>query len=454
MTFRPIPRPVRQFLFLLFLVLFLSAPAGSPRAGIFDPQTFTLSNGIQVVVITNRRVPVVTHMIWYKAGSADEISGKSGAAHLLEHLMFKGTKKWGPGEFSRILARNGGQENAFTSYDYTGYYQTVAADRLEMVMEMEADRMTNLVLTPELMEPERSVVLEERRQRTDNNPSGILREQIQAAQYLNHPYGRPVIGWEHEVKGLTLDDILDYYRRWYTPRNAVLVVAGDITAEQLRPLAEKYYGVIPAGSEAKRARPQEPPQRAARQVMLEDERVREPSWSRAYLAPSYSSGDSRYAYALEVAAEILAGGATSRLYRFLVVDQQLMTSAGAYYSPDGLGPSRFVFYASPRPGISMQAVEDAVELLITNLLAQGVTEEEVSKAKNRMEAEAIYARDSFRTGAQLMGAALTSNRTVEDVESWPERISAVSKGDVDEAMRAVLDEKRSVTGLLLPAKAK
>lgn len=452
MIIRLSPRAVRRALFSLSLSLFLLGQAGTLRAGVFDPKTFTLANGIQVVVISNHRVPVVTHMIWYGAGSADEIPGKSGAAHLLEHLMFKGTKKRAPGEFSRILARMGGRENAFTSYDYTGYYQTVSVDRLETVMEMEADRMTNLVLTPELMEPERLVVLEERRSRTDNNPSGILREHIQAAQFLNHPYGRPVIGWEHEVKGLTLEDLLAFYRRWYTPRNAVVVVAGDITVEQVRPLAEKYYGAIPPGPEVKRERPQEPPQRAARRVVLKDKRVREPSWSRSYLAPGYTAGDGRRAYALEIMAEILSGGATSRLYRSLVVEQQLMTSAGAYYSPDGMGPSRLVFYARPRPGVSMEDVEKAVETEISKLLADGVTEDEVSKAKVRMEAEAIYARDSFRTGAQLMGAALSSNRTVEDVEAWPERIAEVTKEDISEAMRVVLDINRSVTGLLLPAK--
>ncbi len=244
--------------FLMALALILPEPA---RAGVFNPQTFRLENGLQVVVVPNHRVPVVTQMVWYKAGSADEPPGRSGVAHLLEHLMFKGTKTLAPGEFSRILARNGGRENAFTSYDYTGYYQTVALDRLELVMEMESDRMTNLVITPEQLDTERRVILEERRLRVDNDPSAILAEQVNAALFMNHPYRRPIIGWEHEIRAIELDDVLHFYRRWYTPKNAVLVVAGDITAEKLRPLAERTYGRIPAAGATPRKRPSEPRRR-------------------------------------------------------------------------------------------------------------------------------------------------------------------------------------------------
>ncbi len=438
----------------LTILALLSAPlllnAGAARAGVFNPETFTLANGMKVVVAPNHRVPVVTHMVWYKVGSADDPPGKSGAAHLLEHLMFKGTKKMKPGEFSEILARNGGQENAFTSHDYTGYYQNVAVDRLKMVMELEADRMTNLAFTAKDVETERLVILEERRMRTDNDPAGTLREHSNAALYLNHPYRRPVIGWEREIRALELADVMSFYKRWYAPNNAILVVAGDITAKQLRPLAEAAYGKIPPVDLSPRARPQEPPQAAARRVTLKDKRVRIPAWSRSFLSPSHGAGDSKLADPLEVLAEILGGGATTRLYKALVVDAKLAVSAGASYSPDSMGPTGFSFYASPRPGVSMEKLEAAMEAQITKLLKEGVTKAEVARAKQRMQAQAVYARDSLRTGAQVLGAALSSGRTVEDVESWPERVGAVTLDQVNAAARAVFKEGRSVTSLLLP----
>ncbi|MCH7957358.1 MAG: insulinase family protein [Proteobacteria bacterium] len=434
----------------LALLLLAPGPEGSAGAGVFDPETFTLKNGMVVVVIPNHRVPVVTHMVWYKVGSADEPPGKSGTAHLLEHLMFKGTRKLASGEFSRILARNGGRENAFTSHDYTGYYQSIAVDRLEMVMEMEADRMTNLVFDAKEVEPERQVIFEERRNRTGNNPSALLAEHVNATLYLNHPYRRPIIGWEHEIRGLTIADLMSFYRRWYVPNNAILVVAGDITAEKLRPLAEKTYGRIPAGPARPRVRPGEPPHRAARRVTLKDPRVRQPSWSRTFLAPSYTEGATEHVYALQVLAEIL-GGATGPLYRSLVVEQKLAVSAGAYFEPDRLGPGTFGFYASPRPGVSMEKLEAAMEAELARVVDKGVTGKEARRAKGRLQAEAVYARDSLGTGARVLGGALAIGLTVEDVESWPERIGAVTVPEINAAARDVLGQAASVTALLLPA---
>lgn len=433
----------------LALLLLAPGPEGSAGAGVFDPETFTLKNGMAVVVIPNHRVPVVTHMVWYKVGSADEPPGKSGIAHFLEHLMFKGTRKLASGEFSRILARNGGRENAFTSHDYTGYYQSIAVDRLEMVMEMEADRMTNLVFDAKEVEPERQVIFEERRNRTGNNPSALLAEHVNATLYLNHPYRRPVIGWEHEIRGLTIADLMSFYRRWYVPNNAILVVAGDITAEELRPLAEKTYGRIPAAPARLRVRPGEPPHRAARRVTLKDPRVRQPSWSRTFLAPSYTEGATEHVYALQVLAEIL-GGATGPLYRSLVVEQKLAVSAGAYFEPDRLGPGTFGFYASPRPGVSMEKLEAAMEAELARVVDKGVTGKEARRAKGRLQAEAVYARDSLGTGARVLGGALAIGLTVEDVESWPERIGAVTVPEINAAARDVLGQAASVTALLLP----
>lgn len=435
-----------------FAVLLVLSGLPEARAGIFNPTTFTLKNGMQVVIVENHRVPVVTHMVWYRVGSADEGPGETGIAHFLEHLMFKGTKKRKPGEFSQIVARNGGQENAFTSTDYTAYFQTIAADRLEMVMEMEADRMTNLVITDKEVEPERLVVLEERRSRVDNNPGAILGEHINGALFLNHPYRNPVIGWEHDIKALDIKRILAFYKRWYAPNNAILVVAGAITAEQVRPLAKKYYGKIPAQPPVVRNRAKEPPQKAAREVVLRDKRVRQPSWRRSFLAPTLQWGDKTHVYPLEVLSNILGGGASSRLYRRLVVENKTAVSSGAYYSGDDRGPGRFVFYASPRGDVTMDALEMAVEAEITDIIKNGITADEVLRAKERMVAEAVYARDSLSGGARALGAALASGLSVDDVESWPDNIAAVTAKQINEAAKALFDNNRSVTGLLLPAR--
>ncbi len=444
------PIPTRHaFAFVLAAVVAVTAvvPAG---AKVFSPETFTLENGLQVVVISNRRAPIVTHMMWYRVGSADDPPGRSGIAHFLEHLRFKGTETLAPGEFSKIVAANGGRENAFTSYDYTGYYQNVAVDRLETVMRIEADRMNNLVLTDEIVAPERDVVLEERRSRTDNNPGSILGEASRASFYQNHPYGNPIIGWAHEIAKLTARDAVDFYRRHYAPNNAILVIAGDVTATQIRPLAEKYYGAIVRRDLPPRTRPREPEHRAALRIELRDSRVRQPSWSRSYLAPVYGSEGGEHAYALQVLSQIVGSGASSRLHQALVVKGKLATSAGADYDSLRLDRSSFSVYASPRPGVTLDKIEAAMEAEIAKLLAGGVKEEEVERAKQRLRRAAIFARDSLSTGARIIGMALTTGRTVDDVEAWPDRIGAVTVDQVNAAAKAVLRRQSSITAQLLP----
>ena len=364
--------------------------------------------------------------------------------------MSKATETLGPGEFSQIIARNGGQENAFTSHDFTAYYQTVARDRLEIVMRHEADRMHNLVLNDELVLPERDVVLEERRSRVDNNPGSRLGEMVNAALYLNHPYRLPVIGWEHEIEALNTQTALAFYRRWYAPNNAVLVVAGDVTGQEVRALAEKYYGPIPARTVPERRRTTEPPQHAARRVTMESAQVRQPSLSITYLAPSYGSATDGEPYALQVLEEILGGGATSRLYRALVVESGLAISAGAGYSPTGLDSGRFTFYVSPRDGVEVESAEAALRAQISTLLAEGVSDREIATAKRRLKSASVFARDSLSTGANIFGRALTTGQSVEDVEAWPERIEAVTKARIEAAARAVFRDEQSVTGVLLP----
>jgi zinc protease len=432
------------------LALVACLPWAAARAGVFYPESFTLPNGMQVVLVKNHRVPVVSHMVWYKCGSADEEPGKSGLAHFLEHLMFKGTPSVPPGEFSKIVARNGGQDNAFTSYDYTGYFQNVAKDRIELVMKLEADRMANLTLTDAEVDPERKVILEERRQTLDNSPAQRLGEQMRAAQFMNSPYGRSIIGWEHEMRGLTTQDAIAWHRRYYAPNNAILVVGGDITMAELRPLAEKYYGVIPPRAVPKQARPQEPTQQAARRVTLESAQVRQPSWRRTYLAPSLGRGAVEHAYPLQVLAEILGGGATSRLYRALVMGGDLAVNASAYYDPAAIDLTTFGISSSPRIGVDVAKVEAAVDRVLAELLEKGVTEDEVATAKRRLQDSSILARDSFNSGTRVLGAALAMGRTIEDVESWPERIGAVTPDQVLAAARHVFKEHQSVTGILLP----
>lgn len=443
----PSTRAAVTVVFATVLALVTLQPA---QAGLFNPQTFRLDNGMDVVVIPDHRAPVVMQMVWYKVGAADEPVGKSGIAHFLEHLMFKGTKKIAPGDFSKIVARNGGRDNAFTSLDYTAYFQMVARDRLELVMELESDRMANLQLRDENVLPERQVILEERSSRTDNDPGALLSEQVSAAQYLAHPYGIPVIGWRHEMEQLKTEDALAFYRAHYTPANAILVVAGDVTAEELKPLAEKYYGAIPKRPDVPRVRPQEPPQLAERRVTLRDPSVRQPSWNRSYLAPSRSAGAKQHAVPLQVLADILGGGSTSRLYRTLVVEKQLAAGAGAYYSGVSLDKTRFSLYGAPAPGVDVADIEAAVDDVLADVLKTGVTEEEVKRSINGMLAGAVYARDSLRTAARVFGAALTSGLTVAEIEAWPDRVAQVTVEQVNAAARYVLDRKRSVTGILLP----
>jgi zinc protease len=436
----------------MLAVLLLALPTAAARAALFHPETFTLANGLQVVVVPNRNSPAVTQMVWYKAGRADEQPGKSGIAHFLEHLMFKGTRTTPPGEFDRLVARNGGRQNAFTSQDYTAFYQTVAKDRLALVMRLEADRMTNLTLSDDQVTPERQVIIEERRMRVDNDPAAQFDEQLRASLFLNQGYRVPVIGWKQEMEGLDRADALAWYGRWYAPNNAILIVAGDVSAAEVRPLAEKYYGVIPARALPACVRPSEPPHRAAARLEMVSARVRMPSWTRYYLAPSRHT-DARAAYALEVLQEILGGGATSRLYKALVVEQKLAIQAGAGYDADALDRTDFALYLRPHPGVPVDKAEAAMNAELDRLVRDGVTAEEVERAKRRMVAATVYALDSLQAGARIFGAALATGGTVADVEAWPERIAAVTVEEVNQAAKAVLDPVNSVTGVLRPKTA-
>lgn len=415
------------------------------------PDTFTLANGLQVVVIPDRRTAVVTHMMWYKVGAADETPGKSGLAHFLEHLMFKGTERHPAGEFSKTVQRLGGNENAFTTADYTGYYQRAPRDRLAVLMGFEADRMTGLTLKDSEVLPERDVVLEEYNTRVANSPDAKLGEQMSAALYLNHPYGRPVIGWRHEIEKLNREDALAFYKRFYAPNNAILIVAGDVTAEEVRALAEKCYGPVAAQPSipVRRERPQEPVPIAPRTVTVADPRVEQPSMRRVYLVPSSTTARPGESAALDVLAHLLGNGSNSYLYRALVMEQKLAVGAGAWYWSTALDPTQFGVSASPRPGVEFSQVEAAADRVIADVIANGVKADDLERAKTQLVSEAIYAQDNQATLARWFGGALTSGLTIDDVLAWPSRIRAVTAKDVQDAARQWLDKKRSVTGYLI-----
>lgn len=424
------------------------------RALDIELSTFTLENGMQVVVIPDRRAPVVTHMVWYKAGAADEPQGKAGIAHLLEHLMFKGTPKHPDGAFSRIVRANGGEDNAFTSQDYTAYFQRVMKDRLPVVMELEADRMHNLVLTDETVLPERAVVQEERRERTENEPGGLLAEQIDAALYLAHPYGKPVIGWMNEVEQLTREDALDFYVQHYEPANAILIVVGDVTAEEVKTLAERYYGPLQNKRPvAERRRAAEPPHTAERRVTMRDARASTPSWQRQYLTSAARHLPQREELAMSLLADILGGGNQSRLYQTLTVEKKLAAYAGAWFSADMLDYGTFALYAAPNAGVGIEEVEKGVDAVLAGLVAKGVTQEELDRSRNSLIAGATYLLDSQQSLARIFGVALTTGQTIEDVMNWETEIAKVTLEDVNKAARTAFDARASVTGVLLPEAA-
>jgi zinc protease len=411
---------------------------------------FNLANGLEVVVISDHRAPVVTHMIWYKVGAADEEPGHSGLAHFLEHLMFKGTAKNPAQRFSEVVALAGGHENAFTGNDYTGYYQRVPRGELVKVMDFEADRMTGLVLTDAVVKPELQVVLEEQNQRIANRPSARLGVEVMAALYRNHPYGKPVIGWRNEIEKLDRASALNFYRRFYAPNNAIVVIAGDVTPDEVRKLAEATYGqVAPRGEFAPRVRPREPPQQAPRTVTLADARVAQASLRRSYLVPSYTTAKHGEAVALDVLTHILGGSENSRLYRALVIDKGLAVNTRSWYQGSALDATRLGLYATPRAGVTLAQLEAGIDAVIAELAKKGVTADELARSKTRLVADAIYAQDRPVTLARWYGVALTTGSSIEAVRTWPDRVEAVSAEAVHNVARRWLDKRHSVTGYLI-----
>jgi len=434
--------------YIFGLVLALAATAARAAENVTE---FFLDNGLQVVVIEDHRSPAVSHMLWYRAGAADEPPGRSGVAHFLEHLMFKGTDEVESGEFSRIVADNGGSDNAFTSWDYTGYFQRVASDRLGLMMEMEADRMRDLRFADEEVVTERSVIIEERAQVVESSAGGLFNEQMRAAQYLNHPYGIPIIGWRHEMEDLDREALIEFYDAHYWPNNAVLIVAGDVTPEAVRSLAEEHYGPIPAKpSIAERVRPQDPPQIADRRVIYTDERVANPWVSRSYPAPVREPGDQRRAAALTLLAEILGGsGQTSILARTLQVEEERALYAAAFYRGTSYDPATFNLVNVPVPGISLDEAEADLDRIIARFMEDGIDPAQFERVKFQIEASRIYDEDNVQGLARSYGAALTSGLTVADVEAWPETLASITIDEVMAEAQTLFKDTRSVTGYLL-----
>jgi zinc protease len=441
-------RDLLALTFSLVLAFPAIAQEPPPEAEIVN---WTMDNGLEVVVIPDRRAPIVTHMVWYKVGSADEQPGKSGIAHFLEHLMFKGTAKHPAGELDRVVAELGGNHNAFTTTDVTAYMQTIPPDALATMMDIEADRMTGLVLTPEIIGAERDVVIEERRQRTDSNPQGILAEEVNAALYQNHPYAIPTIGWLHEMEQLNFEDAMEFYRRYYAPNNAVLVVAGDVDAETVRTLAEASYGKVPRGPDLPpRLRPAEPEANTARTVSLSDPRVGVLSFSRNWVVPNYRTAAPGEAEALDLLSEILGGGTRSRFYQEIVI-KGIAAGAGAGYAGGAYDPSAFTLYGAPQGDHTIADVEAAIDTEIERLIRDGITERELESAKMRFVRSLIFARDEQSSMANIYGSMLATGRTVADIAEWPDRIRTVTPEQVQAVAAKYLDPSIAVSSYLLPS---
>jgi zinc protease len=416
-----------------------------------EAEQFALSNGMQVVVIPDHRAPVVTQMVWYRVGAADEEAGQSGVAHFLEHLMFKGTPAYPGNTLDRRVNEIGGEHNAFTSADHTVYVERVAPEHLAEMMQIEADRMVNLVLTDQVVAPERDVVINERLEVIESEPAHMLSEAVMRLLYLNHPYGRPVIGWKHEIEALDTGTALDFYKRHYAPQNAVLVVAGDVAADEVRRLAERTFGAVPtrAGS-VRSARPAEPPPVGPRTVLVRHDNAVEPQLQIAYQTPSTTTGKPGEAEALALLAEILGGGPTSRFYDRLVRGSGLATEAAAGYEPDGVDAGRFFVYAVPKPGIQLRSLETTLREIIAEVAAGGVAAEELRRAKQSAIAEALYAMDDQEQLATGIGEAIATGQSLADVQNWPARIEAVTAQAVQEAAGVFLIPANSATGYLEP----
>ncbi len=444
--------------FLTFFSLLSLLPI-TVHAALFNAESIQLDNGLQIIAIPNHRAPIVHHMLWYKAGAAQEITGHSGVAHFLEHLLFKGTnhpeRPLAAGEFSKHIQKLGGRDNAFTSNDATVFHQTVSKKHLKTVMQMEADRMRHAIPPEEHVLSERDVIIEERNQRTDNNPHARFYEQMRSALFSEHPYGRPIIGWSKEIQAMNSTDTKNFYNRWYHPNNAILVITGDVTLDEILPNIQSIYGVIPKGTDIPiRHFPVIPDFEGKTVVTQHESQIKQPQWTRGYRVPSFHK-NKEDALALQVLENILDGGATTRLYKKLTVEKKKAINVSLSYSPNNYGTASLWISATPAEGTSLQELETEIDALLTDLIAHGVTDQEISEAKTRLKNSAIFARDSLSTPAQIIGQALVTGSNLKDIETWDIQIDSVTKDQIQNVSNRYLktgeqETYNYVTGYLLP----
>ena len=415
-----------------------------------EPHEYILSNGMKVLLVEVPKAPVATVQVWYKVGSRNEVMGRAGLSHMLEHMMFKGTAKYPKGSFSRLIRKNGGIDNAFTSQDFTAYFENFAADRVELALEMEADRMQGLLLDINELKTEREVVKEERRLRTEDDPQGALVEALFAQAYLSHPYHWPVIGWFGDLDAMTLDDLQRHYDTFYSPNNATLLVVGDIKADTLLPTIKQLFEPIPRGPEPKPVPTIEADQKGERRFLLKRE-AQVPFVMMGYRVPNHTSEDS---YALDVLESILSRGKSSRLYQSLVYDQKLSLAVGAEYGLMQTDPGLFYFYALVSPGQKVEVVEDALHREIKRLQNEPPTEQELQRAKNQVEAGRVFEQDSNFRHAMLLGQAESVGAGWRKVDQFLDRIRAVTAKDVQRVARQYLIEDTRTVGTLIPVPPK
>jgi len=440
---------MRRGLILLLVVAALAtgwpAPAAEPGRAADTVVAATLDNGLRVLLLEDHRSPIVTVQMWYRAGSRNELRGATGIAHFLEHLMFRGTAKYGPGAFARLVERNGGQDNAFTSQDVTSYYVNIAADRLDLVLDLEADRMHNLQLDPKIIASEREVVIEERRTRTEDDPGGALGEEVSALAFRAHSYGQPIIGWMLDIRRITPDEIRSFYKTYYVPNNAILVMVGDFKAAEVMTKVKAAFGPIPRGAAPPVVLAVEPPQNGERRVTVQKP-AELPIVYMGYPVPHHTSAD---APALEVLSVILAGGRSSRLYRDLVYERQLALEAGGDYSFFSIDPNLFWFWATPLPGQTAETLEKELLGQMQRLGRETVSEVELARAKNQIEAGFVFQDDSIHRRASLLARfELIGGYAQKD--KYLDLIRAVTAADLQRVARAYFQDEKKNVGILLP----
>ncbi len=420
---------------------------GSAQAAVTD---VTLDNGLRVIVQEDHRAPVMVSQVWYRAGSMDEFNGTTGVAHVLEHMMFRGTKTVPPGEFSKRIAAAGGRENAFTNRDHTAYFQQMQKDRLELAMQLESDRMANLVIRDDLFAKEMQVVMEERRLRTDDQPQSVVYERLMATAYQESPYRRPVIGWMDDLQHMTAQDARDWYARWYVPNNATLVVAGDVKSDDVIAMAKRYFGVIPARALPVRKPQDEPVQIGEKRVVVKVP-AKVPYLLMAWHAPILKDWEKDTApYALQILAGVLSGNDSARLQKSLVKIQQIAVSTSAGYDAVSRGPGMFMIDATPAPGKTTDKLEKAIRGQIEQIQRDGISEAELARVKAQVIAADVFQRDSLFFQAMQLGEYVTAGLPPEALAHRVEKLRAVSAGEVQAAAKQWLQDDQLSVGILDP----